>query len=1300
MTVAGEDVELERGARLGALRGQLAEVLGRSELLETPLAIGTRLLDDDVLVGFPPLVAGADIRVHVPRRRPDGRDEGAVSRARRALAAEAFWEVVAGPHAGLIDTDVARATGGLVVEGRTRRGAARPSAGAGTTRLRVARAGHARRTRVTLVRERSGDRPRSLRLAARRVGHGDVLTVGAGAVVVRRVVVSVAAERAARAAEESRAQGTARSRTMTAGLSVTTLVVPLVSAAMLALVTSRPAFALVGLVGPIALGVTALARRRRRALPAEGPMPWSWDELASAPVALTTLILGAAGPTAPESPAPHPTAAPRALAASGPWAHRRARSAVLAFAALFPGAPVRIVGGDAHSWEWARWLGARPSALSGAEAGVEPGARAGAGPGARPGTGPRAVIGTATGEHGASGAADSPELVVVILAGPADLRRTSEWWASAPAGVRVILVAPDGHPTAWCEDAIAGPGLGTDLAHELARALAPQVAEAIGATHAATVPLADLLGLDTTRPVHALARDVDARWARAPRSPVALVGRLADGARNAWSIDLNKDGPHGLIAGTTGAGKSELLQTLVLSLALTHPPERLTFVLLDHKGGAGLGPCLALPHVSGVATDLEPGSARRALAALRAELREREELCARHDAPDIDTLARRGTGVCPPRILVVVDELRALADDDPDLVPSFLRIAAQGRSLGLHLLLATQRPAGTVSADVRANVGLRVALRVASDADSRDVVEVPDAASLPASMPGQAIVVTSRSVHRTVRCALASAPSTRASARVRRVPGSPGPPRLAAPGWGADAATRFVAAASEAIALRGGARATPLWAPPLPDACRADDIAPDAAGALVKLASEVSALDAAGREALVSDAPAGLPVALLDVPDERRRAHATWEPERGHLHIEGAPGSGRSTTLRALALEAADRGWHVHVLGPDPLVTPPSLPPWFGTHAPASDPRRVHTLLTRLLAAPPAEPTLVLVDGVEEILAALGRVNRGAGADTLVALARQPAAHRVRFALASSRHLAGPLASTLGPRLVFTGTDRTSDLGRGVPSALVGLGGRPGRGVWTGAGPARLAQAFLPRHAHEVPQPSGSHARPLRLTRLPSVADDRARADLAHAVEHAEHPGLAPLGHGGDDAGPRTLDVTRDVLVAGPPGSGRTTILAQLARHALRQGPVVVVGRCAGLESVPGLERAPLSAEGLAMIPDLVASGGWTLVVDDVDVLARLLPAEHDRAATIRGVERFLVSSTTSAATMASRGVLARVRAGRHGVVLDPGRPGSADVLAADVSEVVEPGPCPAGRGALVAEGRIELVQCLAPTDS
>ncbi|WP_255371605.1 FtsK/SpoIIIE domain-containing protein, partial [Cellulosimicrobium sp. CUA-896] len=244
-------------------------------------------------------------------------------------------------------------------------------------------------------------------------------------------------------------------------------------------------------------------------------------------------------------------------------------------------------------------------------------------------------------------------------------------------------------------------------------------------------------------------KDAAGRDHRALRTP---LGVGADGA--VVSVDLVADGPHVLVAGTTGSGKSELLQTLVAGLALGRSPAELTFALVDFKGGASFGACGRLPHVVGQVTDLDAGLAGRALAGLRAELHRRERVLADAGAASVDELPA-GT---LPRLVVVMDEFRALADDLPDFLPGLLRVAAQGRSLGVHLVLATQRPAGAVSADVRANITLRLALRVVDAADSRDVVDTPHAALVPARTPGRLVL----------RCG--AAPPVACSAR------APGPP--------------------------------------------------------------------------------------------------------------------------------------------------------------------------------------------------------------------------------------------------------------------------------------------------------------------------------------------------------------------------------------------------------------------------------------------------------------------------------------------------------------------------------------------
>ncbi len=166
-----------------------------------------------------------------------------------------------------------------------------------------------------------------------------------------------------------------------------------------------------------------------------------------------------------------------------------------------------------------------------------------------------------------------------------------------------------------------------------------------------------------------------------------------------------------LVGGTTGSGKSELLQALVTGLAVTNRPDELGFVLVDYKGGSAFSDCARLPHTVGLVTDLDAHLTARALTSLDAEMKRRERLFAQASAPRTSTTTAAAASVCrelPPlaRLVIVVDEFKALADEFPDFIDGLVRVAALGRSLGLHLVLATQRPAGIVSADMRANVAL------------------------------------------------------------------------------------------------------------------------------------------------------------------------------------------------------------------------------------------------------------------------------------------------------------------------------------------------------------------------------------------------------------------------------------------------------------------------------------------------------------------------------------------------------------------------------------------------------------------
>lgn len=238
--------------------------------------------------------------------------------------------------------------------------------------------------------------------------------------------------------------------------------------------------------------------------------------------------------------------------------------------------------------------------------------------------------------------------------------------------------------------------------------------------------------------------DVSQWWQTSPEAitrswqapPPGLCAQLGvSTAERPWLVDLVKEGPHALVAGTTGAGKSELLTTWLMALALHYSPRDLRFILLDYKGGAAFEALGALPHTHGVLTDLTPQLTSRALASLEAFLKQRETVLSQVKARDLEHYHQL-TGQRLPRVLIVVDEFRALATDHPETLENLIRLATHGRSLGLHLILATQKPGGVVNGQILANTNLRIALRVRSPQDSTEILSDTRAASLP-PIPGR-----------------------------------------------------------------------------------------------------------------------------------------------------------------------------------------------------------------------------------------------------------------------------------------------------------------------------------------------------------------------------------------------------------------------------------------------------------------------------------------------------------------------------------------------------------------------------------
>ncbi len=273
-------------------------------------------------------------------------------------------------------------------------------------------------------------------------------------------------------------------------------------------------------------------------------------------------------------------------------------------------------------------------------------------------------------------------------------------------------------------------GAALDLARRLASLDDPDACR-LDAGLPSLVALSSILEMPEPTPA-----SMATRWGQARRHTLQVV--LGADEHGPVEIDLVADGPHALIGGTTGSGKSELLRSLVCALAANYDPAAVNLVLIDYKGGSAFDVCADLPHVVGVVTDLDEGMAARALRCLRAELHYRESILRSVGAESM--LAPEANEAGLARLVVVIDEFATLAADLPDFLDALIGIAQRGRSLGVHLVLATQRPSGSVRADIRANTSIRIALRVADVADSTDIIDAPDALHIDRRFPGRAIV--------------------------------------------------------------------------------------------------------------------------------------------------------------------------------------------------------------------------------------------------------------------------------------------------------------------------------------------------------------------------------------------------------------------------------------------------------------------------------------------------------------------------------------------------------------------------------
>ncbi|AND80016.1 type VII secretion protein EssC [Streptococcus pantholopis] len=266
----------------------------------------------------------------------------------------------------------------------------------------------------------------------------------------------------------------------------------------------------------------------------------------------------------------------------------------------------------------------------------------------------------------------------------------------------------------------------------LSRRLAPlNHLQNLKSTIPETVSFLELYGVETVSEL-----GIAERWAlHAPHRTLSVPLGLR-GQEDVVALDLHEQahGPHGLIAGTTGSGKSELIQSYILSLAVSFHPYDVGFLLIDYKGGGMAHLFKDLPHLLGTITNLDGAQSRRALIAIDAELKRRQRLFSQYGVNHINAyqkLYKEGEAAEPlPHLFLISDEFAELKANQSDFMDDLVSTARLGRSLGVHLILATQKPSGVVNDQIWSNARFKIALKVANRQDSTEMLKTPDAAEI------------------------------------------------------------------------------------------------------------------------------------------------------------------------------------------------------------------------------------------------------------------------------------------------------------------------------------------------------------------------------------------------------------------------------------------------------------------------------------------------------------------------------------------------------------------------------------------